>query len=227
MITTRYFKLLPLLVLLGACQPEPAEPEPGEMSSQEADAMKDAQEAAANTKRSAPKRVAEVQLAATEGNRAGGTVRFLPENSTVRVEGKITGLEPGAHGLHIHANGDCSAPDASSAGSHFSPSVDDPHGSPHALPHQHHVGDLGNVTAGADGTAEVMVESPELKLSGPDSIIGKALIVHAGRDDFKSQPSGDSGARVGCGVIREAAQSAGAAGADTNDTMPPDKDSTR
>lgn len=145
---------------------------------------------------------AEARIEPTEGNQANGVVRFSTENGMVTIAGTINGLEPGEHGLHVHENGDCSAPDASSAGGHFNPH-DDPHGSPRDDPDSHHVGDLGNVTADADGEAEVSVDDPEMQLKGPESVIDKALIVHGGRDDFESQPSGDSGPRVGCGVIRE------------------------
>ncbi|MEX2124077.1 MAG: superoxide dismutase family protein [Woeseia sp.] len=113
--------------------------------------------------------------------------------------------KPGAHGLHIHAMGDCSAPDASSAGDHFNPH-DDPHGSPRDLDDAHHVGDLGNITTNEAGEAEVSIEDTEMKLSGAESVIGKALIVHSGQDDFETQPSGDSGSPVGCGEIEETGQ---------------------
>lgn len=206
----RYLNILPLLVLAGACEPGPAEPDPADLSSPQPDVPDGSgAQSAAPARHHALQRIAEVTLTATEGNHAGGSVRFLPEDGAVRIAGKITGLTPGAHGLHIHARGDCSAPDASSAGPHLSPQ-DDPHGSPQDLPHQHHVGDLGNVEAGADGTADVSIGIPALALSGPASIIGKALVVHAVRDDLETQPSGDSGTRVGCGVIREAAGTADA-----------------
>lgn len=141
-------------------------------------------------------------ISPTEGNEARGTIRFSGRDGTVRLAGTITGLEPGAHGFHIHEFGDCSAPDASSAGDHFNPH-DDPHGSPRDLENAHHVGDLGNLTANEQGEAEVDVEDNEIQLSGPESVIGKALVVHADQDDFESQPSGNSGPRVGCGEIVE------------------------
>lgn len=146
---------------------------------------------------------AEARIEPTEGNRANGIVRFSATNGAVAIVGTINGLEPGRHGLHVHEKGDCSAPDASSAGGHFNPH-DDPHGSPRDDADSHHVGDLGNITADADGEAEVSVDDPEMRLSGPESVVGRALIVHAGPDDFRTQPAGDSGPRVGCGVIREA-----------------------
>jgi superoxide dismutase, Cu-Zn family len=145
------------------------------------------------------------EIMPTSGNEARGAIRFSGGNGTVQISGSITGLEPGAHGFHVHQVGDCSAPDASSAGDHFNPH-DDPHGSPRDLENAHHVGDLGNITANAQGEAEISVEDSEMKLSGPESVIGKAVVVHADQDDFESQPSGNSGARLGCGEIVESAE---------------------
>lgn len=209
MKATRYLLLAPLLILAAACQPEqpeqpeqpdqPEQPPPGEAATGQAMQQPAAPEEPTG------QRVAVAEISATEGNDADGAVRFTSEDGTVRVQGKITGLEPGAHGLHIHAKGDCSASDASSAGSHFTPD-EDPHGSPRDLPGKHHVGDLGNIVADQNGTADVMVEDPEIRLSGPESVVGKAVIVHAARDDLETQPSGDSGARVGCGVIQMASR---------------------
>jgi superoxide dismutase, Cu-Zn family len=145
------------------------------------------------------------EILPTEGNDVRGTVRLSGGNGTVRIAGTITGLEAGAHGFHIHQFGDCSAPDASSAGDHFNPH-DDPHGSPRDLENAHHVGDLGNITANERGEVKLDIEDNEMQLSGPESVIGKAMVVHADQDDFVTQPSGNSGARVGCGKIVEAPQ---------------------
>jgi superoxide dismutase, Cu-Zn family len=142
------------------------------------------------------------EIMPTSGNEARGAVRLSGSNGTVQIAGSITGLEPGAHGFHIHQNGDCSAPDASSAGDHFNPH-DAPHGSPRDLENARHVGDLGNITANEQGEAEFNVEDNQIKLSGPDSVIGKAFVVHADQDDLESQPSGNAGARLGCGEIVE------------------------
>lgn len=139
-----------------------------------------------------------VQLAPTEGSSVVGTATFMPMNGGVHVEATVAGLEPGLHGFHVHENGDCSAPDASSAGGHFSPE-DSPHGGPDDQ--ERHVGDLGNLEAGEDSTAEYSRVDSMLTMSGANSIIGRALVVHAGEDDLTSQPSGDSGDRLACGVI--------------------------
>lgn len=145
------------------------------------------------------------EIMPTSGNEARGAVRLSGGNGTVQIAGSITGLEPGAHGFHIHQYGDCSAPDASSAGDHFNPH-DDPHGSPRDLEDAHHVGDLGNIVANEQGEAEFSIEDNEIRLSGPESVIGKALVVHASQDDFTTQPSGNSGARLGCGEIIESSE---------------------
>jgi Cu-Zn family superoxide dismutase len=139
-------------------------------------------------------------LAPTAGQQVRGTIRFHRDGDTVHVTGEITGLTASAkHGFHVHEFGDCSAPDGASAGGHFAPEGH-PHGAPD--PATHHAGDLGNVTADASGTARVDVTVPGLSLVGGDrALVGRAVIVHAKPDDLTSQPSGDAGARVACGVI--------------------------
>jgi Cu-Zn family superoxide dismutase len=134
----------------------------------------------------------------TQGSQVRGTVRFVEETGGVRVIAELTGLTPGEHGFHVHEKGDCSAPDASSAGDHFNPT-----GHAHAGrdSSERHMGDLGNITANASGRAQLNYVDPKLKLSGEHSIVGRSVIVHAKPDDLKTQPSGDAGDRVGCGAI--------------------------
>lgn len=139
-----------------------------------------------------------VELEPTEGHAVVGTATFISENGSVRIEATVSGLAPGMHGIHVHENGDCSAPDASSAGGHFNPDSSS-HGGPDAA--QRHVGDLGNLEAGQDSTAQYTRVDDVISLSGPNSIVGKALVIHSGEDDLTSQPSGDAGERVACGVI--------------------------
>ncbi|MCL4798771.1 MAG: superoxide dismutase family protein [Burkholderiales bacterium] len=147
-------------------------------------------------------RAAVADLASTKGNDAAGTVVFVDD-----IEGRtavhlwLTGLTPNStHGFHIHENGDCSAPDATSAGGHFNPT-----GMPHSgreTP-KRHAGDLGNVTADAKGIVTTRFTVPRLEIgAGKTDILGRGVIVHAKADDLKSQPSGDAGARIACGVIR-------------------------
>lgn len=148
----------------------------------------------------APALRAEARMNPTEGNETTGVVTFEEVEGGVRVVANLQNLAEGLHGFHVHEFGDCSAPDGTSAGGHFSPD-----GSPHAGPDmpagKRHVGDLGNIEAGADGTATADFVDPVLSLSGPHSILGKGLIVHADPDDLTSQPTGAAGARLACGVI--------------------------
>jgi Cu-Zn family superoxide dismutase len=141
---------------------------------------------------------AKAKLAPTQGNTANGIVTFTQHDSKVIVDADIAGLAPGLHGFHIHEKGDCSAADATSAGGHFNP-THQPHGDPSG--HAHHAGDLPMLNAGADGRAKLHVEVDWLALQGDQSAIGKAVVVHQKMDDFTSQPAGNSGARVACGVI--------------------------
>lgn len=143
---------------------------------------------------------ATVALQPTEGNNVAGLIEFHVEGDSVRVRGSLTGLTPGEHGFHVHENGDCSAPDGSSAGGHYNPDGHD-HGGPDA--DSHHMGDMGNIEAGEDGTANIDARYDFLMVDAEadGSIIGKAVIVHGGADDLSSQPSGAAGPRVACGVI--------------------------
>jgi Cu-Zn family superoxide dismutase len=138
-------------------------------------------------------------LAPTAGNRTAGTVTFSPNGDRVRVVASVTGLAPGAHGFHIHEKGDCSAADATSAGGHFNP-TGKPHGNPAAG--DHHAGDLPTLEADAAGRAKLDVTLDAIALdSGANGIIGRSVIVHKDVDDYKTQPAGNSGARVACGLI--------------------------
>jgi Cu-Zn family superoxide dismutase len=145
----------------------------------------------------ATKAVAE--LRPTSGQKAAGTVTFLVSRDGTRVVADLVGLSPGPHGFHVHETGDCSAPDASSAGGHFNPT-----GEPHAAPDaaRRHAGDLGNLVAGYSGAARLERVDERLVLEGPDSIVGRAVIVHEKADDLRTQPTGDAGGRLACGVIR-------------------------
>lgn len=152
--------------------------------------------------------LAEAEIAPVGTSGVSGNVRFDQRGEVLEISGRITGLEPGSHGLHIHENGDCSGPGAITAGAHFSPEGD-PHGSPREPDARHHAGDLGNITADDDGNADFEFVDTELKLgSGSNSVIGRAVVVHADADDLASQPAGDPGLRVGCAVIRPSLQPA-------------------
>ncbi|NZA26122.1 superoxide dismutase family protein [Luteimonas sp. SJ-92] len=146
--------------------------------------------------------VARATLEPTEGNDVAGELSFNAEGGLVRVSGEVRGLSADSvHGFHVHENGDCSAPDATSAGGHFNPG-DDPHG--RAGRGEHHAGDSDNIRANADGVATVdaTLHGATLGDGGAADIAGKAVIVHADADDYSTQPTGDAGARLACGVIR-------------------------
>ena len=139
-------------------------------------------------------------LAPTQGNTVQGKVDFRQEaNGNIRVKAKVSGLTPGVHGFHVHEKGDCSAPDASSAGGHFNP-----HGTVHGKVGEgmHHAGDLPSLEADANGNAEFNVVLNSLVLTGDHGIVGRGLIVHADPDDYVSQPTGNAGARIACAVIQ-------------------------
>jgi Cu-Zn family superoxide dismutase len=148
--------------------------------------------------------VAQNQVAATlapaAGNSAAGKVVFVQEGRKLFVIAEVTGLKPGAHGFHVHEKGDCSAPDFSSAGGHFNPGGQ-PHGDPTAG--AHHAGDMPVLVADASGKATARAELRSMSIGGgANDVVGKAVVVHADPDDFKSQPAGNSGARIACGIIK-------------------------
>lgn len=137
-------------------------------------------------------------LYGTSGNDVSGIITFTKSSSGILVEADVRSLAPGKHGFHIHEFGDCSAADGTSAGGHFNPGHMTHGGPDDAVRHE---GDLGNLEADETGRARVKFVDPSLSLSGPHSIIGYSVIVHAQEDDLVSQPTGNSGARVACGVI--------------------------
>lgn len=136
----------------------------------------------------------------------GGTVDFTRLSSgRIRVVADLSGMAPGEHGLHIHEYGDCSDPNGLLAGDHFNPDGVK-HGGPTAA--EHHAGDLGNITADSNGRGYMTFETDDFKLdTGPRGVLGRSVIVHAMRDDLLSQPAGNSGDRVACGVIRSSSGS--------------------
>ncbi len=134
----------------------------------------------------------------TEGNEVTGTITFEQSDDGVRVQATLEGLEEGEHGFHIHQYGDCTADDGTSAGGHYNP-TGEPHGAPDD--EERHMGDMGNITADADGNATIDYVDSRIVLNGPNSIMGRGIVIHGGQDDLTSQPSGDAGPRLGCGVI--------------------------
>jgi Cu-Zn family superoxide dismutase len=150
-----------------------------------------------------PSAVAELE--AKGGSQVRGEIRFTQVGSRVRIEGEVTGLAPGPRGLHIHEKGDCSAADASSAGGHFDPRYPKNWSTRHGGPHmpERHGGDLGNIVFDQSGRAVVDIVVGGIAVDrGPIGIIGRALVVHFQTDDLKTDPTGNSGERAACGVIR-------------------------
>lgn len=133
------------------------------------------------------------------GSQAHGVVKFTQVGTRVRVDAEIAGLSPGLHGMHVHEKGDCSAPDATSTGPHFS-TAGKKHGGPDSI--ERHAGDLGNVNANEYGkaTLSIMVEGISVA-QGPEAVVGRGVIVHANADDLRTDPTGNSGDRISCGVV--------------------------
>jgi Cu-Zn family superoxide dismutase len=143
---------------------------------------------------------ASAQLRPTKGNKTFGEATFEEAGDKVRIVVFVQGLKPGQeHGLHIHETGDCSSGDGMSTKGHFNP-----YGKPHGLPDssERHAGDLPALKANKPGRASVHADVDIITLKpGPASIIGRSIIVHADPDDYKTQPTGNAGARIACGVI--------------------------
>lgn len=145
-------------------------------------------------------RTIEVLLEAKSGSKLAGKAVLTETEGGVHVALSVTGLDAGEHGAHVHEKGDCSSPDGKSAGGHYNPQSKD-HGLPGA--DKRHLGDLGNITIGKDGKGSLDITAPgaNLKNNDPMSFVGRAIIVHAKKDDG-GQPTGNAGDRVGCGVIK-------------------------
>ncbi len=142
---------------------------------------------------------AQARVQPTQGHTARGIVDFTQRGDNVVVAASFSGLSPGGHGFHVHEKGDCSAPDATSAGGHFNP-TGKPHGNP--MQGEHHLGDLPMLQADADGNARLNATIAGASLrGGATSLVNRSVVVHAAPDDYRSQPAGDSGARIACGVI--------------------------
>ena len=145
--------------------------------------------------------VAVATLQPKSGTQVTGTATFTQKGDTLEIVVSAKTLTPGKHGIHVHEKGDCSASDASSAGPHFAPG-----GGQHAGPTdpKRHAGDLGNLEAGADGSVTVTITTDVMRLgSGDRDIPGRAIVIHGDPDDLTTQPSGNSGGRIACGVIEK------------------------
>jgi len=149
---------------------------------------------------SGSKPVGTALLESRSGSAVTGTATVLKQRSGLALHVELSGLSPGSeHGFHIHEKGDCSAPDAMSAGGHFNPEGT-PHGRTGLGPH--HLGDLGAMVADSRGRVSADIPLDELTVvAGPRNVIGRSLVVHRDRDDYVSQPAGNAGPRIACGVI--------------------------
>ncbi len=136
-----------------------------------------------------------------------GTVTFTSTDDGVRIDADLRGLSEGDHGVHLHTTGSCELGDsdndgvleiAGAAGGHYDPRGTNNHGAPDDDLDDKHLGDFGNVTAGADGRATKTLEVDDLAFS---SVLGRAMIVHSGRDDLETDPGGNSGTRIGCALV--------------------------
>ena len=184
MTPTRILAIATLSAALAACASAPppkAEPAPGHRI----------QRAVAN-------------IAPVSASLVSGRLSITAVDGGVRIEGELGGLGHGAnHAIHVHERGDCSAADGSSAGGHFNPAAS-AHG--RAGSAVHHLGDMDNLVTNAAGvaTVDIRLQGVTLGSGAANDILGRALVVHAGPDDYTSQPAGNSGPRVGCGVIEMA-----------------------
>jgi Cu-Zn family superoxide dismutase len=144
---------------------------------------------------------ASATLSPASGSNVRGNVTFTQAGpNRVRVSGTVSGHSAGPKGFHIHEKGDCSAPDAMSAGGHFNP-MNTKHG---ATPVAGHAGDMGNLAFNDSGTATInmVLEGLSVRADAPNGIIGRAVVVHMQPDDLKTDPTGNAGGRAACGVIR-------------------------
>ena len=136
-------------------------------------------------------------LTPTKGSKAEGRVTFTERDGTVHVHAEISGLAPGEHGFHIHEFGVWSE-DGMASGGHYNPTHEKHAGTDTP---KRHIGDLGNITANANGNATLDLDDSSLRFRGPTSIIGRGLVVHEKADDLKTQPTGNAGGGAAVGVI--------------------------
>jgi Cu-Zn family superoxide dismutase len=148
----------------------------------------------------APAARASAAIEAKSDSGVSGSATFVAENGQVTLTLEIRGASPGEHAFHLHEIGDCSAADGTSAGGHWNPTGAD-HGKWAEDPY--HLGDVGNITIGEDGTGTYTMTTDRWSIGTGEAndVIGRAVILHAGVDDFTSQPTGAAGGRIGCGVI--------------------------
>lgn len=146
----------------------------------------------------------EIGLNPKSGSNATGFALFNEDNGVVSLNVTIRGLSEGTHAIHLHEKADCSSEDGKSTGGHWNPTFTS-HGA-WGAENGYHKGDIGNFEVGSDGVGQVYFETDQWCIGCDDetkNILGKAIIVHQGKDDFVSQPSGAAGARISCAGIVE------------------------
>jgi len=190
---TSIFTLVLIMVLTIACKNEKKETE------QKAEEMTtEKEEVTSNVE------VIKFALEPKSDSNASGTVTFTQENGFVTMVAELEGLTEGEHAIHLHEKADCSSPDGKSTGGHWNP-TSQPHGKWGSL-EGYHKGDIGNFTAGADGKGTITFTTDEWCIGCGDEtrdILGKGVIVHAGTDDYTTQPTGNAGGRISCaGIIK-------------------------
>lgn len=188
------------LSLAGCPEPRPPEVEPAPVDEVEPAAFATVQEVLA----AYPEADAAAVVEPIGEGRVRGYVYFQQVDTGLRVTVDLEGLEPGLRGFHVHEHGSCEpGPDGTpggAAGPHFDP-FGRPHGGPHDAPEERHVGDFGNLAVGEDGTVRASFVDRVATLRAETGILGRSVIVHAQEDDLVTQPTGDAGPRIGCGVI--------------------------
>jgi Cu-Zn family superoxide dismutase len=180
--------ILAAIVVMGACGgKQEAAPEPA--PAPEPEVVEEAPTAA----------VARAVLQPRADSEVSGMVTFTETAEGVLVTADIARLSPGLHGIHLHALGDCSSEDFTSTGGHFNP-TDAPHGAP--TDEMRHAGDFGNIEIGEDGAGHLELMTTMLTVAeGPNTVVGRAVILHEGEDDLVSQPTGAAGGRIACGIV--------------------------
>ncbi len=193
-----------LVVLACGCATSSATGAPSGGTTEPADAKErgwrnplSAPDAADGGAASAPVSVATATLEPKSGSKVTGTARVTPSASGVVVLVTVQDASPGEHGVHIHQKGDCSDPAAMNAGAHFNPNHGAHHGGPNTP--ARHGGDLGNINVNSSGGGLLVVTVSDLSV---DNVVGRSVIVHEKQDDLQSDPAGNSGARIACGVLQ-------------------------
>lgn len=194
----KIFSTIMLITLFVACKDAPKKENSTdeETASESQEMVQEAYQPGSDAK------TVEIQLTPKSDSDVTGTVVFVEEDGMVTMSANLTGLSEGTHAIHIHEKADCSSPDGKSAGGHWNPTKE-PHGK-WGSPEGYHKGDIGNFKANASGEGSITFATNEWCIDCDDmkeNIIGKAIIVHEGTDDYTSQPSGAAGSRVSCGGV--------------------------